>query len=1035
MNAASEDVGVESGWGAAAAAFVREPAAQESQENPEQLSAATVFQPRRRRGRPRKADQHQDSEHQDSELALVPVAAESAQLALAIPKVRFHQERSQWPPDLSRLQQLLLASASSHSQPALLGIDGPALPAMNTHEDDTNPRTMCRFLKRCFNPASAHTSRRVLEELVGGRTQQYHEITGSAVLESGHAQWSILLKQIWEDIKSNKYTGLLFLKQRSYDETPLHIRHGKLVDNTARITKVMQSHFHLAMILQENETGNLIVYSGAVPTWLQGLQEKKGEDIMQSQLDIENSVSFLNNGCSELFALAIQLVTTDRDNTNYKAEVGINRYFPHFAKMHLPCDVHKLSTCITNMFKIASSAAALTGIVNMGLLFRPAGALASFRKCIEEELASKLRVVIGPPLDGYEKSYRHEVYKQFLDVDFSNDVSMKRHRALRVRQVEVLNFFLNGDLQDENTIVWYSPFPIEREVAVQLVCKYVPYALLPSPIAVFPRHRWHGFEVPVDQLGILASHHNLLKHATLRFLKLFSGQSDKPRKDVTASGGWGQAASDVARLFLPNPLQPPAELPPLAIADGEPQDEGEQEDGHQDQGGDGEGKPTTWEEINRSIRGRVRHWVLQDMGDNYSLPLLRFAFGPMVQRMFATLKISGKQWDLDQESSELQTGSRKYRILEAFLGLDIEETFQQMSARLHTHIPALPMKAHNRRSCATLFILIVRLAGSMHFLIRYVRSGFPYKVFSCLSGSSQQVADSPSCLYDAVTCKLVEQFGVDGLTTPKCLAVLRTLAEVATVDIARVESKHASIRRVLEGSSVQTWRANLAKLSADFVLRRGSISRKELSQRMFVIGNKSAKKPGPPKKTRKGHRKGGGGAHRAFMREKLLNLDPSRKTNRSTLFRSLNAEYRQLNPEEKAVYKDIGEAASLSHRTGYRAFGSKRRSPKLHKCKGNGKGKGLSNAISTRISDLEVNINRKRKELLTKHQELSHQQKRQMLDIAKFCRKEMGLDTECAPIAEEEAFERCLSETCVPRVSTGCKSFELLPPNVKLAKD
>ena len=45
----------------------------------------------------------------------------------------------------------------------------------------------------------------------------------------------------------------------------------------------------------------------------------------------------------------------------------------------------------------------------------------------------------------------------------------------------------------------------------------------------------------------------------------------------------------------------------------------------------------------------------------------------------------------------------------------------------------------------------------------------------------------------------------------RSVCVLLFRSTLSLVDISCVESKHATIRRVLEASSVQTWRASLAK--------------------------------------------------------------------------------------------------------------------------------------------------------------------------------------------------------------------------------
>ena len=814
-----------SGWEVAASSFL--PIVPNLQDQTRSLSAGVSFVTPKPRGRPPKRALSQlpfeDSQKPCEQLAIVPVNSAvasllskeaSSSLDLGFPSLTKAFDLFDLTFAFSPLQQSLLnihRHAGAGSQPA-------------QHDGDD---ALSKFVSRALLPSQPLSSKRLIDEACGGRTTNYHEATAAALVLGGVSQWAMFLKRCKDMIATKKVTGLMFIKQRFYDETPLRLRVAKCGQN---ISKVLQTHFRIGIVLQNNDTKEIVTYFGGVPTWLQTLQDKRAESIMQAQMELENSVLYLDE-CSKDFLLSIQMITTDRAGENFKCECGMNRLSPHFAKIHLPCDVHKTSTCVNNMFKLVENT--ITGIVNLGLMFRPGGTLRQFHQCIQDEICLKLRVIVGPPPDGYIQKYRNEVYELFLGKNFSNQDVKKKQQLLRIRQVQTLNYFLNGDIQCEDEIVWYAPFEIEIEDARALLCKYVPYALLPACVAIFPRHRWHGCEIPIDQLGLVAAHHGLLKHACLRFLNQISPQKSSEVVERSASG-WNVAA--LRYMKAADEMQPIQDIANANASEGPSDPVGPSGDPDQGQNQ----KPQSWEDFNRSVRARVRHFISQDH-DVSILPLLRFACSPILGFMFQCLKVSSEAWDDQQAHVTMTTGKRSYRILEAFLGTYLEEVFIEFSNRMHCQIPALPLKAHVRQNCVLLFCLIARASSALHFLIRKIRSGFPYKLFGCLDGKSSDVVNSPRCLYDPLTHAFMEVFGPVGLDSKEANAMLHTLAEMALVDIASVESRHATIRRALEAASVQTWRATLEKLSADFSCRQSNGWRNHFARRLFVPTNPKKK--------------------------------------------------------------------------------------------------------------------------------------------------------------------------------------------------
>ena len=998
------------GWAAASSAYQ---SAGDGSDSALALANAPCFFTPRPKGRPKKPIIPGPVQDSQGELSIVAL---SDWAGFKLPELKFQETET------DRCAITVLPTIQRQ-----LLIQGQGLASTGSSEGpaagDEVLDTLLKYVDNALHPSKPLASKTMLASVLGGPDYEYQEKVAAVLLESGHGQWSMLLKRCNDLIKAGKSTGLLLIKQRFYDETPLRLRRFKS-DNHPSLNKLLQSHFHLGIVLQDQSSKEITFYHGAVPTWLQGLAEKNGEHIMEAQLALENSVVVLQES-SLLFNQCIQLTTTDRDGSNHRAEAGINRLKPEWDLMHLPCDVHKASTATNNLFKLVPNM--VTGIVNFGLLLRIGGSVQKFRRCIRDEIVSKLKVIVAPPPDGYVQDYRHQVYATYLQGNCSNEDALSRNQFLRVRQIEVLNFFLNGDLQDTNCIQWYAPYAIKHEDACKLLCRYVPFALLPRGVSVFPRHRWHGCEIPIDQLGLLAAHHNLLKSACLRYLNDFS---DKPASSVTqlrpATGeGWEQAAESFVQH---GPQTDSVEGNLVQLEAGA--DLLQQPDEASAVGG----KPTNWDEFNRSVRARVREFVMQD--DSFWLPILRFAISPLIGLMFAFLKLSGQEWENEQEEELLRNGSRNYRILKALLGEDLENALKDLFSRLHSPIPALPQVAHNRRSCILLFRLIARAAGSLHCLLRVVQSGFPYKLFWILLGKAGEVTDSRTCLQDPVTKQFVAKFGAKGLDCLEALACLHSLASMALVDIAQVEARHATIRRTLEFCSLNSKRATLQKLSADFTCRQSNLLREAWSKRLFKpekVKKASGRRPKTAKKKR-----GGGGAFRAFVRDFLRARRPCDKkqkqqqqsNNMSIAMRAAAEEFHQLSPKQYAHYRDVGQAATLSHRTGHKAFGRKCQK------KGQTPARDLSQ-FDLAVQHVEKALCTGRKRIKDRNESQASKRQRTESALTQFCRAGLQLSAEQCEITEDDAFLKAMELTHMPKPQLPhiSQNWQIMPQNAKRAKD
>jgi hypothetical protein len=98
-------------------------------------------------------------------------------------------------------------------------------------EDFDAKTSMEKFLDHVMKPSQVVFSASALEKTIGARLAGYHETVASGLVECGLALWDVFLQHCMKLISSGSYKGVLFVRQRFYDETPLRLRHSGGVDS------------------------------------------------------------------------------------------------------------------------------------------------------------------------------------------------------------------------------------------------------------------------------------------------------------------------------------------------------------------------------------------------------------------------------------------------------------------------------------------------------------------------------------------------------------------------------------------------------------------------------------------------------------------------------------------------------------------------------------------------------------------------------------------------------------------------------------
>ncbi|CAE7487841.1 unnamed protein product [Symbiodinium sp. KB8] len=753
--------------------------------------------------------------------------------------------------------------------------------------------------------------------------------TASAVWHLGTAAWNANIQALCHSIERGDLEGIAVFRSRTYDETPLRLRvqtkSGKEAGLGSAadvcVTKCMQTRCKLGVLVKDKD--RFMYYWGIVPTYLQGMERTRGQDICLSQKKVMDAVQAADK-LILLCKASIDINVADRALANFKAEACLQCLRPEDTSLHVDCEVHKMSTSVT--WTLKNLALEVSGIIASSLVLKQAGLLATFKEHLFAEIASRLLIVHGNPMEGHIRQHRHEVYKTFLSGNFAREQDRKHLQLRREQQTSILNRFLCGDLES-STIEFYTQGALATEDQVLAVIKsHVIPALVPGSMPTYARHRWLGGESAIDYVALIESHHRLFSTTVARMFR--ANRDEEPAHTgaaaapgvapQAAASGWGPLEQEI--LGASEVVEEPD---PVLVLEG-------------DIPGDAPAgkEPADWAAFNRSMQKKMEAWATKH--DLSILALIRHVLTISSHVFFAMLKRSGGQWDHAQNMLLLEGKSRSYRVTEALLSKDLDIMMDSICAAFQERPAAVPCRSMTRRHRVVMFSLLARLAGAAHFLLQSLREKCPYLPAFLLADPSVEVAEQikaePVCMRDKFLQKFLSLYPTaDEMVSAEALAFLHGAFHLCEVDVASIESRHAVVRHLQETKN-STWQVILQTLSADHLLRQATLQNAAYQKLLEGLpgrgGIKKFSLHSMPKKSR--HKGAGradrvrrsGGAQRAFFRARMRELGHAyvQRVGLSQVYTRLHREFRGLGAEEFAHYKQLGQAAVISRRAGRRGF-------------------------------------------------------------------------------------------------------------------
>ena len=566
--------------------------------------------------------------------------------------------------------------------------------------------------------------------------------------------------------------------------------------------KILQIELGIGSLLFDPKRDKYFWIYGQLPTCLYGLQSTTGSNTFLALKDCVDAVPSYRE-TSMKYAFNLRHTCSDRYLANNVAERHMNGYFPDATLIHLHCDVHRLYQCTRAAMDMAEKD--ISGCIAFALAFGDPGVVPRMRQVMSKILLRKLEVVFEPPpsdwIDDY-KQYQAEVFDTFLPI---YNVVPARAKLNRKRRF-ILGHFLNGAMWCPE-VTHHCPYGCCSSELSTLkgVSIFVSWALIPTRCPMFPRSRWTNADIAIDFVGLLASVHSLLEPFALEMTggpdKEHGEQQTKTKSDessnlydlldskaaIECEDEWnallleetglaaehqatqttGVAAGDAKKVNTE-----PGSSEKFMAADTTTNDSGEAEAKADSEsklpfafGEDAGSAPVMsggerdWAAEKKQNKKKARAWAKSK--PLARLVVLKETLALLMSLMYTFLSYTGQIFEERQRYREMQGKQRLYRVLQAYVGSDTQDTINKLSSQFFKPVAALVVDDYTPQILAMRFRMVARALCNLHCLIRLPRSGFPFKLFLAMKGRRMDidaVLASKPCSHDALAHLFLQRY-------------------------------------------------------------------------------------------------------------------------------------------------------------------------------------------------------------------------------------------------------------------------------------
>lgn len=670
------------------------------------------------------------------------------------------------------------------------------------------------------------------------------------------------------------------------------VRRTVLASDTGA-SKLFQTEAAYGMLCKVDTSGaggsKLVGIIGRPATWIQQLEQNSAELYKRALVQVCKATT-----ASLSHDLPVRLAASDKNAANVKAEKGLVRDRSNpWLGFSFFCDIHTAAGCHTKTAKLVESD--IKGLLNISLSVLLTGNMRRFRRCMRADIVSRLSLLHGRPPARAEE-YRQHALELFLSR--GPDYLFKR---------SLIQVYLPGDWTNHDEIEFYYHSPdaeglMDEQDLRETIADGVVRCLANHSLRRYRRDRWVGFDLAIDQLGLLEAAHGILRHAFQWFC------AELAPHPMRAEVPFGVRAAIEGSVRAPD-AQDPSELVGLDEAPGLV----------------GSSASELADRNSRFRKVGLEYLNTEPLGN---IMIVRKVFEPFRVLLSTLINIGGESWQTEQLAQEARhildgAGStRKHRIQVAAK----HELENEFNAGLHKALfgPSawrhLPMTSKTKETRSLVFRLLSRAGCTVECLLRLPHDIFPTRLWLALEDDAigEMLSQSPPCEFDSFSRAFVSKSGLVG---EDARAALGFLAHMIYLDIGSIEQRHAPLRRRTKAMA-PTNVPSASDVSAFWTLRRYRLMKQRYS---------SKEPPAEKAKVKKriikatGKAKFAGGAWRAWVRKK------TKGSGQKADFRALAVAYHALDPQERAELVRIGRAATLagaSKMQGQSSFGPTTRQAK-----------------------------------------------------------------------------------------------------------
>ena len=294
------------------------------------------------------------------------------------------------------------------------------------------------------------------------------------------------------------------------------------------------------------------------------------------------------------------------------------------------CEVHTTARAFRKTFD-GLMPLHVSSIIHIALALRSGTSMISFRRCLGQEIREKLKLYYGPIPDAATR-----LRQQLLQLFWTAGSKLLLQRV-------VLSRLPNGLWSDRKEVQVYVPLTmrghVTRENVSRTVVSALTYVLTGCKPHLFPRHRWTGSDLSVEDLGRLECIHYLLSATWARFMNAHSKISKAPSPNTSSGGPAGDSNSTIG-MGQASGLSDPSLSHAISEGDREVEASGvhiERARGAQEHAQD---------------RQKGDQWITSGSHSPLSiLIMLRMAMQPLVMLLNCQLDIVLLDWELKQQAS------------------------------------------------------------------------------------------------------------------------------------------------------------------------------------------------------------------------------------------------------------------------------------------------------------------------------------------------------------------------------------------------